>query len=186
MLPPSGEGIVIELTEPRTPCLSLAIPINPNSPDFPKLCIAAQMFSMAQKWTWSCWGLDDVCSPVLRMPCSYANLITLNLECMDVMGCLMAMQMMMKVRCLTIIFLNIVFFRKEFFYLFLLQPDWPWLETLLSATKLMVINDPATLEIGAQGSIMSALLSHINGQTVESRRYLANCTKFMWCMNVHY
>ncbi|ODN03717.1 hypothetical protein Ocin01_02955 [Orchesella cincta] len=147
MLAPAGEGVVIELTEPRAPCLSLAIPINPNSPDFPKLCMAAQLFSMAQKWTWSCWGLDDVCSPVLRMPCSYANLITLNLECIDVMGCLMAMKMMIK-------------------------DDWPWLETLLTATKLMVINDPATLELGAQGSIMSALLSHINGQTVENRRNL--------------
>ncbi|CAL8086532.1 unnamed protein product [Orchesella dallaii] len=147
MLSPAGEGVVVELAEPRAPCLSLAIPINPNSPDFPKLCMAAQLFSMAQKWTWSCWGLDDVCSPVLRMPCSYANLITLNLECVDVMGCLMAMKMMIK-------------------------DDWPWLETLLTATKLMVINDPATLELGAQGSIMSALLSHINGQSVEGRRNL--------------
>lgn len=147
MLAPSGKGVVVELTENRAPCLSLAIPINPNSPDFPKLCMAAQMFSMAQKWIWSCWGLDDVCAPVLRMPCSYANLITLNLECLDVMGSLMAMKMMIKA-------------------------DWPWLETLLTATKLMVINDPATLELGAQGSIMSALLSHINDQTIESRRTL--------------
>lgn len=36
----------------------------------------------------------------------------------------------------------------------------------------MVINDPATLELGAQGSIISALLGHINEQTVENRRAL--------------
>lgn len=97
MKTPGGSGIALLVNPPRLPCLNIAVAINPHDQDFPKLCLAAQLFSMAQKWIWSCWDLEDYCSPVIRMPCSYSNLMTLNLESHDVIGCLKAMQYMMKV-----------------------------------------------------------------------------------------
>lgn len=97
MFPSCGTGLAVSVNQPRLPSLSIAVPINPHSKDFPKLCMAAQLFSMAQKWIWSCWDLDDLCSPVIRMPCSYANLMTLNLESYDVIGCLKTMNLLMKV-----------------------------------------------------------------------------------------
>lgn len=36
----------------------------------------------------------------------------------------------------------------------------------------MVVNDPASLELGAQGTIASALLSHLAGAPTQVRRYL--------------
>lgn len=97
---PKGTGIAVSVNQPRLPCLNIAITINPHNDDFPKLCMAAQLFSMGQKWIWSCWDLDDFCSPVIRMPCSYANLMTLNLESYDVIGCLKTMQLLIKVNAL--------------------------------------------------------------------------------------
>jgi len=142
----SGTGKAVSVNQPRVPCLSIAAKINPShSDDFPKICMASQLFSMAQKWIWSCWDLDDYCSPVIRMPCSYANLITLNLESYDVIGSLKTMRKM-------------------------ILEDWSWVGPLLIATKLMVVNDPACLEVGAQGTIASALLSHLGGQSMEARK----------------
>jgi len=40
---------------------------------------------------------DDVPQPVLRMPCSYSNIMTLNLESYDVVGAFEAMKRIMKV-----------------------------------------------------------------------------------------
>ena len=40
---------------------------------------------------------DDVPQPVLRMPCSYSNIMTLNLESYDVIGALEAMKEIIKV-----------------------------------------------------------------------------------------
>jgi len=37
----------------------------------------------------------------------------------------------------------------------------------------MVLNDPAALELGPQGTIVSALLSHLNDQDLSVRRYMA-------------
>jgi len=79
-------GVLFGVKNARPPCFTTAIPINPNTRDFPKLCVAAQLFSMAQKWIWSCWDEEDMSNPVLRMPCSYANLITLNIESNDIIG----------------------------------------------------------------------------------------------------
>jgi hypothetical protein len=93
----SGSGIVVLLNQPRVPSLAIAVKVNPQSNDFPKICMASQLFSMAQKWIWSCWDLDDFCSPVIRMPCSYANLMTLNLESYDVIGSLKTMRKMIMV-----------------------------------------------------------------------------------------
>ena len=50
MKTPGVGGIAVAVNHARPPCLTTAIPINPNDKDFSKLCIAAQLFSMAQKW----------------------------------------------------------------------------------------------------------------------------------------
>jgi hypothetical protein len=147
MKTPGAKGIVVNVNHSRPSCLSIAIPINPNDNNFPKLCLSAQLFSMAQKWVWACLDEEDNPAPVLRMPCSYANLLTLNLESNDVMGALEAMKMM-------------------------IREDWPWLQSLLIATKLMVVNDPAALELGVQGAITCALLAHLNNQDLSVRRDL--------------
>jgi hypothetical protein len=97
MKTPGGEGVVVNVAHPRPSCLSIAIPINPNDKNFPKLCLSAQLFSMAQKWAWACLDEEDNPTPVLRMPCSYANLLTLNLESNDVCGALEAMKKMIRV-----------------------------------------------------------------------------------------
>jgi hypothetical protein len=97
MKTPGAGGVVVNVAHPRPSCLSIAIPINPNDKNFPKLCLSAQLFSMAQKWAWACLDEEDNPTPVLRMPCSYANLLTLNLESNDVMGALEAMKKMIRV-----------------------------------------------------------------------------------------
>jgi len=50
MKSPDVNGISVAINHCRAACFTTAIPINPNDQDFPKLCIAAQLFSMAQKW----------------------------------------------------------------------------------------------------------------------------------------
>ncbi|CAG7829313.1 unnamed protein product, partial [Allacma fusca] len=147
MKTPGTQGVAVTVNHSRPSCLSIAIPINPNDNNFPKLCLSAQLFSMAQKWVWACLDEEDNPTPVLRMPCSYANLLTLNLESNDVIGAFEAMKMM-------------------------IREDWPWLESLLIATKLMVVNDPAALELGVQGAITCALLAHLNNQELPVRRDL--------------
>jgi hypothetical protein len=113
---PGVGGISVSVNHLRPPCLTTAIPINPNDPDFAKLCIAAQLFSMAQKWVWTCLDEEDVPQPVLRMPCSYSNIMTLNLESMDVIGSFEAMRLIVQVRRLEIqaLLLNITLDSKEF------------------------------------------------------------------------
>jgi len=97
MLTPDCEGVAVTVNHKRAPCLTTAVPINPSSEDFPKLCIASQLFSMAQKWLWACFGEDDCGMPVLRMPCSYSHLLTLNLESHDVLGYFEVMKRVMNV-----------------------------------------------------------------------------------------
>lgn len=96
---PGDEGLAVTVGYQRSPCFTTAIPIDPSSADFPKLCIAAQLFSMAQKWIWACFGEPDCPMPVLRMPCSYSHMLTLNLESTDIIGSLEVMKTIMAVSC---------------------------------------------------------------------------------------
>lgn len=95
---PDPIGIAVTSPLHIQSCLSLAIPISPGDKNFAKLCFAAQLFSLAQKWVWACLDEDDRPTPVLRMPCSYANVLTMNLESDDVVGAMEIMKLMMQVR----------------------------------------------------------------------------------------
>lgn len=109
----TGEnGVVVKVKHTRPSCLTLAIPVDPHADDFPALCIAMQMFSIAQKWIWMCLDEDDNSGqPILRMPCSFPNIITLNLESPDVIGEMCIMKEIMNVRTKQVY----LFFERDFF-----------------------------------------------------------------------
>lgn len=49
------------------------------------------------------------------------------------------------------------------------QDDWKWISAILTATKLMVVNDPATMELGPQGTIASGNLNFHENSGVLNR-----------------